>query len=183
MKKSIAIALMLLAAVTALPARAEPGPLTLLLSGGSQNDGFHVSLTPDGREYVILSVAPLEVGGDICSHPAEVRNELNCKAPAISGFEVNGLGGSDYVFFTSDIPVPVTIRGGPGGDRLQGGAASDKIVGGPDEDTLLGNGGDDWMLGGPGEDRLLGGAGNDQMRGGPDKDKLVGGPGQNRLLQ
>jgi Ca2+-binding RTX toxin-like protein len=183
MKKAILIALTLLAAVPALPARAEAGPLTLVLAGSSGNDAFHVSLTADGRYYLILSVAPLEVGGDICTHPNEIPNEIECKAPAISGFEVNTLGGSDFVTFSSDVPVPVTIRGGPGGDRLIGGGAADKIIGGPDDDTLIGQGGDDWILGGAGNDRLLGGAGNDQLRGGPDKDKLVGGPGQNLLLQ
>ena len=183
MKKSILIALTLLAALPALPAHAEAGPLTLLLAGGRENDAFHVSLTADGRFYVIRSAAPLEAGGDICSHPGDIPNELTCKATAISGFEVNGLGGSDSVTFTTDVPVPVTIRGGPGNDQLTGGSASDKIIGGPDEDVLVGNGGDDWMLGGPGSDRLLGGAGNDQLRGGPDKDRLLGGPGQNFVLQ
>jgi len=182
-KLTILIGLILLAATPALPARAEAGPLTLVIAGSSGNDAFHFSLSPDGREYVILSIAPLEVGGDLCSHPRGLDNEIACKAPAISGFEVNAAGGSDSVVFTSDIPVPVTIRGGAGGDRLSGGGASDKILGGPDDDVLIGQGGDDWILGGPGNDRLLGGLGNDQLRGGPGKDKLIGGPGNNTLLQ
>lgn len=184
MKRTILIALALLAAVPAGLARgAEPGPVTLLISGGNGNSGLHVSLTTDGREYLIVSTDPLEVGGSLCSHPSEeVPNELLCKAPAIAGFEVNAGGGSDSVFFTSDIPVPVTIRGGAGADRLYGGGASDKIIGGPDNDLLVGRRGDDWIFGGPGPDRIIGGPGNDQLRGGPDKDKLVGGPGQNELL-
>lgn len=183
MKKSILIALTLLVILLAPAAHADPGPVTLVLAGSSDNDAFHVSLTADGRYYVILSAAPLEVGGDICTHPTESANEIECKAPAISGFEVNTLAGSDFVIFSSDVPVPVTIRGGPGGDRLEGGAAADKIVGGPGDDTLIGHGGDDWMLGGPGRDRLLGGSGNDHLQGGPEKDKLLGGPGKNSLLQ
>jgi Ca2+-binding RTX toxin-like protein len=182
MKKLILIALTLLAATPALPAHAEAGPLTLLLAGSGQDDAFHVSLTPDGREYTILSASPLEAGGDLCSHPEEARNELVCAAAAIAGFEVNAGGGSDYVDLSSDVPVPATLRGGPGADRLIGGDGSDKILGGPDRDVLIGGGGDDWILGGPGADRLLGGPGNDQLRGGPDKDKLLGGPGQNQLV-
>jgi Ca2+-binding RTX toxin-like protein len=164
-KKAILILLATLAAMPVSFAAAEPGSVNLLISGGKENNGFHISLSPDGRSYLILSTIALEVGGDLCSHPEEIPTELSCKAPAIAGFEVNAGGGSDFVVFTSDIPVPVTIRGGAGGD------------------TLIGRRGDDWILGGPGRDRLIGGPGNDQLRGGPDDDKLVGGPGENELLQ
>jgi Ca2+-binding RTX toxin-like protein len=182
MKKAILIALAVLAVVPVTFARAETAPVTLLISGNEENSGLHVSLSPDGRDYVLLSTVELEVGGDLCVHPAEIPTELFCKASAIAGFEVNAGGGSDFVTFTSDIPVPVTVRGGSGGDRLSGGGVSDKIVGGPDDDFLVGRRGDDWILGGPGVDKLVGGAGNDQLRGGPDEDKLVGGPGTNELL-
>ncbi|HEX5990798.1 MAG TPA: hypothetical protein VFY75_11380 [Solirubrobacterales bacterium] len=185
MKKSILIVLALLAALQSASAfaRAEPGPVTLLISGGPGNSGLHISLTPDGREYLIVSTDPLEVGGNICEHPSEdVPNELLCKAPAIAGFEVNAGAGADSVYFSSDVPVPVTARGGAGADRLVGGGASDKLIGGPDRDFVEGRRGDDWLLGGPGPDTLLGGPGNDQLRGGPDKDKLVGGPGKNELF-
>jgi Ca2+-binding RTX toxin-like protein len=182
MKKAILILLATLAALPASFAAAEPGPVNLLISGGKENNAFHISLSADGRSYVILSTIALEVGGDLCSHPEEIPTELSCKAPAIAGFEVNAGSGNDQVFFTSDIPVPVTIRGGVGRDELTGGGAADKIIGGPDEDTLIGRRGDDWILGGPGRDKLFGGPGNDQLRGGPDKDTLVGGPGQNQLI-
>jgi Ca2+-binding RTX toxin-like protein len=183
MKKAILIALLLLTAVPVTLADAEAGPVNLLISGGPENSGLNISLSADGREYSILSTVPLEVGGDLCSHPEERTNELACKASAIAGFEVNAGGGSDFVFFTSDIPVPVTIRGGAGGDKLNGGGASDKIIGGPGDDSLIGRRGADWMLGGPGRDRLLGGAGDDMLRGGPEQDKLIGGPGENILIQ
>lgn len=185
MKKSILISLTVLAALQAAAAfaRAEPGPVTLLISGGPGNSALNISLTPDGRQYLILSTEPLEVGGNICEYPSEeVPNELLCKATAIAGFEVNAGDGSDTVYFSSDIPVPVTARGGPGADRLIGGNASDKLIGGPDRDYLEGRRGDDWLLGGPGPDKLIGGPGNDQLRGGPDKDVLLGGPGRNELI-
>jgi len=183
MKKSILIVLTLLAALSALPAHAEPGPLTLLLSGSSRSDSFRISLSQDGRQYLIFSTSPLEAGGDLCSHPEERMTELSCQATAISGFEVNALAGSDLITFTSDIPVPVTVRGGPGGDHVKGGGVSDKLVGGPDHDVLFGRRGDDWIFGGPGPDGLIGGQGNDQLRGGPGADDLIGGPGHNFLLQ
>jgi Ca2+-binding RTX toxin-like protein len=183
MKKSLLIVLTLLAALPALPAHAEPGPLTLLIAGSQEKNAFSIILSADGREYRIASTLELEAGGDICWHPEEIPTELACKAPAIAGFEVNAGGDNDSVVFGSDIPIPVTIRGGSGNDRLTGGGASDKIVGGPGDDILVGRRGDDWILGGPGEDRLQGDQGNDQLRGGPGRDKLIGGPGRNFLLQ
>lgn len=183
MKKSILIALTLFATLLAPPAHAETGPLTLLLTGTRAADVFRIGLSPDGREYRISSEAMLEAGGDVCWHPENRMTELACEAPAIAGFEVNVLGGDDTVVLGSDIPIPATLRGGPGFDRLTGGGSADKIVGGPDADVLNGRHGDDLILGGPGDDRLVGGPGNDQLRGGPGVDLLVGGPGQNSLLQ
>jgi Ca2+-binding RTX toxin-like protein len=182
MKKSILIVLTLFAALLAPPVHAEPGPLTLLLSGNRADNVFRIGLSPDGREYLISSEAMLEAGGDICWHPEERMNELACEAPAIAGFEVNVAGGNDLVVIGSDIPIPATLRGGSGRDRLTGGGVADKIVGGPDADILTGRRGDDLLLGGPGADRLVGGQGNDHLRGGPDTDLLVGGPGHNSLL-
>jgi Ca2+-binding RTX toxin-like protein len=181
MKKAILIALALCAVFPAPAARAGE-PVNLLISGGRENNGFHISLSADGRDYVVLSTVPLEVGGNLCEHPEERPNELICTASEVAGFEVNSGGGADSVFFTSDIPIPVTIRGGAGNDKLYGGGAADKILGGPGDDLLVGRRGDDWLLGGPGRDRLLGGQGNDRLQGGLGKDKLVGGPGENGLI-
>lgn len=183
MKKSILIALTLCAALLAPPAHAEPGPLTLLLTGTRADDVFHIELSPDGREYRISSRAMLEAGGDVCRHPEERMTELACDAPSIAGFEINVLGGDDTAVLGSDIPIPATLRGGSGRDRLTGGAVADKIVGGPGDDVLSGHGGDDLILGGPGSDRLVGGQGNDQLQGGPGADMLIGGPGQDSLIQ
>lgn len=184
MKKSILIALTLVLGVFAMPAHAESGPLTLLINGNRDDNVFHVSLSTDGRFYEIRTATlALEVGGDTCSHPNEVPTELVCKAPEIAGFEVNGLGGSDFVEFGADIPVPATVRGGPGNDRLIGASAADKLVGGPGNDVLVGRGGDDWLESGPGRDKLFGGPGDDTLRGGPGRDRLFGGPGANLLVQ
>ena len=183
MKKAILTVLTALAALSATAAHAENGPLTLLLAGGSEDNSIRISLSADGRDYVIQSRVVLEAGGDICTHPEGRPTELLCEAPAIAAFEVNVDGGNDKVVLTSDIPVPATLRGGPGNDKLIGGGASDKILGGGGDDFLSGRRGDDWLIGGPGADHLLGGPGNDQLRGGPGVDFLNGGPGQNHVLQ
>jgi Ca2+-binding RTX toxin-like protein len=183
MKKSTLIVLTLLAALLAPPAHAEGGPVTLLLAGTRANDVFRIGLSPDGREYRISSDAMLEAGGDVCWHPEERMTELACEAPKIAGFEVNVLGGDDTVVLETDLPIPATLRGGLGRDRLAGGAVADKIIGGLGPDVLSGRRGDDLLVGGPGGDRLLGGPGNDRLQGGPGTDLLVGGPGQNSLQQ
>lgn len=183
MKKAILTVLTALAALSATAAHAENGPVTLLLAGGPEDNVIQISLSADGRDYVIRSRVVLEAGGDLCSHPEERPTELLCEAPAIAGFEVNVDGGNDKVVLTSDIPVPATLRGGPGNDKLVGGGASDKLVGGSGNDSLSGRRGDDWLLGGPGADHLLGGPGNDQLKGGPGVDVLNGGAGHNRELQ
>lgn len=183
MKKAILTVSIVLAALSATAARAEPGPVTLLLAGGAEDNSIRISLSSDGRNYVIQSRVVLEAGGELCTHPEGRPTELLCEAPAIAGFEVNVGGGNDKVVLTSDIPVPATLRGGPGDDKLVGGGASDKLVGGGGNDFLSGRRGDDWLMGGPGNDHLLGGPGNDQLKGGPGVDVLNGGPGKNRELQ
>jgi len=176
------IAMTLLAALCASPAHAEERALTMLITGGTEENVLSVKLSLDGRSYVIDSMGPLEVGGALCTHPEAVENRLLCEATAIAGFEVNAGGGNDSVTISPKIQIPATLRGGPGDDRLYGGSASDKLVGGPGEDTLIGRAGDDALYGGPDNDRLYAGPGNDVLRGGPGENENVGGPGRNSIL-
>jgi Ca2+-binding RTX toxin-like protein len=182
MKKAITITLAMLATLAAGSARAET-TYTVVLAGGATQSMIHIWLTQDGRSYVIDSVAPLEVGGEICENPPDNPNELICKAPLVAGFEVNAGEGSDTVAVGSSITVPVTMRGGLGGDRLIGGGGADKLIGGDGRDRLLGRGGDDLLFGGPGEDELVGGSGDDVLRGGPGHDTLLPGSGTNSVRQ
>lgn len=183
MKKTILIAVSTLALCAPPFARAETAPVVVLLAGGSETNMIWISLSPDGRSYLINSVAPLEVGGIVCSHPPEMQNELVCQAAAISGFEVNAGSGDDSVGVAGNVPVPVTMRGGGGADRLTGGGGPDKLIGGPGDDILSGHGGADVLYGGSGSDMLWGGSGDDMLWGGPGKDTLRGGPGANELHQ
>jgi Ca2+-binding RTX toxin-like protein len=174
------IALILLATVALLAPASGHGAgksFTVLLAGGAEQNTIKVWLSPDGRNYVIDSVVPLEVGGTLCTHPSGNANELLCNAPAIAGFEVNAGAGDDRVGVAREVQVPVTMRGGAGDDLLVGGAGPDKLIGGPGNDTLIGWRGADFIYGGTGNDRLLGGPGADLLRGGPGEDILRGGPG------
>lgn len=172
----------LFAALVLLPASA-PAAYNLLLAGGPEANRIHVWLTPDGREYVIESVVPLEVGGEVCAHPEGRENELACDAPQIASFEVNVGGGEDFVSVASTVLVPVTMRGGPDDDLLTGGGGGDKLIGGAGSDRLLGGAGTDALFGGPGADLLGGGNGDDLLIGGPGKDLLRDGPGKDVEFQ
>ncbi len=164
-------------------AQAAPQTYTVLLAGGVEESNIRIWLTPDGQQYVIDSVAQLEVGGTVCRHPEEMPNELICDAPSIAGFEVNAGAGDDRVTVAKKVGVPVTLRGGSGDDVLLGGAGDDKLIGGDGDDKLDGWRGDDLLLGGEGEDQLRSGSGDDTLRGGYGKDILVEGPGKDDVHQ
>jgi hypothetical protein len=183
MKKLLLISFALLALLAPAVAHAEQKTYTVLLAGGVEESNIHIWLTPDGREYVIDSVVQLEVGGTVCAHPEEKSNELVCDAPSIAGFEVNAGGGEDRVWVAKDVAVPVTMRGGGGGDLLLGGAGPDKLIGGTGDDRLIGWRGDDLLYGGPGTDMLIGGPGSDLLRGGLGEDRLLAGSGDDSVHQ
>lgn len=184
MKRAITIAITVLAAAWAAPAAGgEDRGLIVLFTGGPEDNEIAVELSEDGRSYVVDSIAVLEVGGDVCVHPEENQYQLVCEATAIAGFEVNAGAGDDTVKIGRSVPIPVTLRGGPGDDRLFGGAESDKLVGGAGEDMLLGRSGDDRLYGGPGRDKLIGAAGDDVLRGGPGRDELLPGKGDDRIVR
>jgi hypothetical protein len=182
-KKALLLAATALAAALALPAAPASAAYNVLLAGGPEGNRIHISLTSDGRQYVIESIVPLEVGGDVCAHPEGRENELVCDAPRIASFEVNSDGGEDVVSATPTVPVPLTMRGGPGDDLLIGGGNADKLIGGAGEDQLFGGVGADALFGGPGLDVLAGGGGDDLLIGGPGKDLLRGGPGRDLEFQ
>jgi Ca2+-binding RTX toxin-like protein len=183
LKNAILIMLAILAAAQAPPVTHAEGPLTytVLLAGGPESNQIQIWLTPDGRTYVIDSIFPLEVGGSICEHQAGNPNELICQAVQVSAFEFNADGGGDQARVSSQVQIPVTMRGGSGRDVLIGGSGPDKLIGGPGPDKLVGGDGADLLLGGAGRDTLIGGRGDDILRGGPGADLLFGGPGQNVL--
>jgi Ca2+-binding RTX toxin-like protein len=183
-KKLLPTVVVLLAAQALLPAPGGAQPsFTVLLAGGDEANMIHIWVAADGRDYVIDSAVPLEVGGDICANPVGNPNELVCDAPAIAGFEVNAGGGDDNVTVAQAIAIPVTMRGGAGDDRLVGGRGDDKLLGGTGDDRLVGGAGDDALYGGPGRDVLRGGPGNDVLHGGPGQDVLRGGRGENNVRQ
>ena len=157
--------------------------INVVLAGDALGNSISIGVSADGRTYAIESASPLEVGGEICWHPEGSEVKLLCEAAPIVGFEINGNGGDDTIVFSPTVPVPATLKGGPGNDKLIGGAGDDKLNGGPGDDVLGGRGGNDSLYGGPGDDHLYGGAGDDKLFGGPDDDLLLGGSGVNEVVQ
>lgn len=176
MKKATLISISILLALT-VPAFASAKAPTynVLLAGGAEESMIQIWLTPDGRSYVIDSVAQLEVGGSVCENPIGNLNELVCRASLVGSFEVNAGSDDDTVTVAKDVPVPVTMRGGSGRDMLVGGDGPDKLIGGDGDDRLAGRGGDDLIYGGDGVDSIFGGTGKDVLRGGTGEDRLGGG--------
>ena len=183
MKKALLIVSMVLVAHAAAVAHAAEPSLDVLLAGGSEANTISIALSADGRSYAIESASPLEVGGNVCWHPEGKQNALLCEAASIAGFEVNSGGGDDVVNVARGVSIPVTLRGGPGNDKLVGGAGDDKLIGGAGDDILVGRAGNDSLFGGPGDDRLIGGPGNDSLHGEAGEDVLIGGSGENELVQ
>ncbi len=181
MKKAILIAVSVLAILVPVQARASASPVDVLLAGGPEANTIKINLGPG--DYVIDSNAALQLSSSICINPPADPDELICQAAAVSGFEVDAGGGNDVVTVGAEVPIGVTLRGGPGNDELTGGGGPDKLIGGPGNDILNGGGGADSLYGGPGNDILNGGPGNDVLRGGPGQDTLIGGPGENQLQQ
>jgi hypothetical protein len=177
MKRAILTAVTVWAVWAAAPVHAAEAPLTVLLAGGAEESRIFITVSPDGRTYVIDSIAPLEVGGEVCWHPEGKETELFCEAVAIGGFEVNAGDGNDMVNVSPKVLVPVTLRGGPGDDLLLGGSGADKLVGGAGNDRLIGRAGNDSLFGGPGDDYLSGSGGDDLLQGGSGDNVLHGGPG------
>lgn len=177
MKKAILILLAIMALQAPSLAPAQQGSVTVLLAGGAASNVIQIWLTPDGHSYVIDSIVPLEVGGNLCGNPADNPNELLCPAPMIAGFEINADGGDDRISVAKDISIPVTMRGGSGDDVLQGGAGPDKLVGGFGDDRITGWRGDDLLAGGVGDDVHFGGLGNDVILSGPGDDFVREGKG------
>jgi Ca2+-binding RTX toxin-like protein len=157
--------------------------INVVFAGDALGNSISIGVSADGRAYAIESASPLEVGGDICWHPEGYEDELLCEAAPIAGFEVNGNGGDDTIVLSATVPVPATLRGGLGDDKLIGGLGDDKLIGGTGDDKLIGRGGSDSLYGGEGADHLFGGAGDDRLFGGPGADLLLGGPGVNEVAQ
>jgi hypothetical protein len=73
--------------------------------------------------------------------------------PPITSLAID-LGAADDRFRTSGFGIPISVAGGEGNDRLEGGTAADVLAGGDGNDTLTGHGGIDDFFGERGDDTI-----------------------------
>jgi hypothetical protein len=150
------------------------------------SDGRLVLTAPEGLGDPDGSGANCQV--DNATKPSETSaTEVSCAAGYIGAIVGDLAGGSDTFDADPGLTVmvggvidgqPRPLSGGPGRDRLVGGALPDLLHGGGSADSLAGGGGTDTLMGGPSGDNLSGGAANDLLLGGGGPDKLVGGAGR-----
>jgi hypothetical protein len=133
------------------------------------SDGTTATYTADAGERDEVQVKTEAAGvvlfeagyGDTIAEGANctevAANKTKCTAAAV----VADLGeGNDSLAGAEVTDQPLTVRGGPGEDRIYGGRRADDIAGGPGNDNLLAV-----LEGAP--------AGGDRIDGGPDDDTLV----------
>jgi hypothetical protein len=136
-----------------------------------------------GRSGRLTLTAPEGLGdpdgsGAACSldnaKPAETAQQVSCAAGYIGAIVGDLRRGTDT--FNADPSLGVMLgtvidgrwrplSGGPGRDRLVGGAFGDLLDGGSGPDSIAGGGGGDQLVGGAGADNLSGGGGRDLCRG------------------
>jgi Ca2+-binding RTX toxin-like protein len=159
--------------------------------GTDRNDG------DAGADEVEVNGAPT-VGDDFTAQPIAaspgrvlfkrinlVKFEIDLSAERLT---VNGLGGPDHFAPDSEAPTglagltSLTLNGGSGGDRLDGGDGADQINGGTGADALGGREGADQINGGDENDIVEAGGGDDRIVGGTGADSLSADAGDDTIV-
>jgi hypothetical protein len=183
--RSTAITLATALALAALPAGAGAHAL-MHVDGGVLNYDSPDSVSLN--RVVINSPNPdtvevqdPTVSGGIDPGPCVPVTEYIVDCPSSSVSAVTADLGPHNDRFDIEIPLPVTVYGGPDQDQITGGPLADLIDGGDGFDVLAGGDGNDALTGRAGEDSLDGGAGNDVLIGSEDPDTFQGGPGDDDI--
>lgn len=153
--------------------------------GGAGIDEVEVNGSPTAGDDFSAKPSTTEPGFVLFERKNLVGFEIALQAERLT---VNGLGGVDHFAPDSEAPTglagltSLTLNGGSGGDRLDGGDGADQINGGGGADMLGGregadqiNGGDenDLVEGGGGDDRIVGGTGSDTLHADAGDDAIV----------
>lgn len=163
-------------------------PATIVVRGSESAD----VVGTEGPDVMVvtsaLTVYGLGGGDRICTNEA-IRGGRGDdrllgfrKTHTVSELTLGGGPGDDRIYRRGprdgDPHLTPLMRGGPGNDRLEGGANFDRILGGRGRDRVFGGGMWDFLRGGQGKDVIHGEASRDFMRGGARADRLVGGHGR-----
>ena len=127
---------------------ANPGKFILMLGGTEMTDD--IRLNDVRRQPESVEVRQRSMG-------TWVRTVYD----NISRIDVYAGEGDDDISGDRQLVIPLRLFGGPGDDKLRGGAGNDYLHGGAGDDRVLGQRGEDVMIGGLGSDRVDGGRGDD----------------------
>jgi Ca2+-binding RTX toxin-like protein len=119
------------------------------------NEGVNVTSAPTGCADAYDAGDWSEV---VCANPKAIL--------------VQAGDGDENITLSSDLPVPITVDGGPGSDWIRGADSNDTFFGGAGNDHLEGYKGNDTLDGGDGDDELSGYGGADHLAGGAGNDTL-----------
>lgn len=161
-------------------AEAGQDPFTL----PKDSDGVGV-ITVDGHTYVNTGAGDDHVKITIDPATGDQIVDVNgttYRVPKDQEIVVRTGEGGDVVEVPKGTRVNVTILGGEGDDKVQGGDGRDTILGGDGEDEVQAGAGDDVVLGGTGRDYVDGQTGNDLLAGGAGDDTVYGLDGDDRIL-
>ena len=106
---------------------------------------------------------------------------MTLNGSGVTGIDVYGHDGNDYVLIGAGVTVGAYVDAGPGEDVIQGGEGPDTITAGGGKDRAYGGNGDDRVAGNGGHDRLFGEAGKDRLYGGGENDTMEGGSSGDRF--
>ncbi|HEY1277065.1 MAG TPA: calcium-binding protein [Thermoleophilaceae bacterium] len=186
MSKAARLALVAVLAATALPASAQASSVGL--SGGAElrydagaGEANAVTISRGALVYTIDDPGVAITPTAPCA--AVDADTATCPAPAVQQITVSLDDGNDAGTIGPSVSlVDVSLRGGPGDDRLTGSDANDDFLAGEaGADTLAAVGGNDRLSGGDGDDTADGGNGSDFFDGGAGADTTRGGPGDDTL--
>jgi putative metal-binding protein/hemolysin type calcium-binding protein len=134
------------------PGQPPAGPEIVILGDttpGALDDTINITQT--GSVYTIT-----RTGGNVSPFTAGCTNNTASQVvcnQAVPSFSIALDDGNDTLT-TTNVTTPLAISGGPGNDKLTGGAANDVLVGGDGNDQLNGGAGVDEYFGGDGDDTI-----------------------------
>lgn len=181
-KRKLALGVLAIAAVLALPASATPADQIVIF--GSQA-GSTLTLSTDGSKIVVEG--QMDKGRSVGCHFSQ-RSRAVCRADGASRLEVQMGPSGDLVRVVDRLPLPLTVDLGNGSDKFignaerdtcyPGGARRNRCVGGANDDVCITGNRNSDCVGGPGDDFCRHGDGSDGCWGGPGNDVCVMGAGE-----
>ena len=165
------------------------GAITTLFNTGGGLDLFNSGLIDGGADFGVRvlnnmsgTLSRIENSGTIvgASFSLELGEQSTVRNTGTLDGDVR-LSNADDVLNSRFGTILGDVFGQDGDDMLKGGDGGNFIDGGNDNDTLYGFGGDDTLDGGAGFDTLIGNMGDDSLNGGGKADRLIGGKGNDTM--